>query len=132
MRFTFALSLLSGAAALPEPIATTLHKVSLSQGRSLTHANGRANIPEIFASLDATLAKFGGKPLPHHEPMAPQSATHSAERQKEEAKKRAKVHLNAQVNSKETTNSTSISYERSYHGPVTIGSGEGNAQTFEL
>lgn len=132
MRLTFALSLLSGAAALPEPSATTSHKVSLSKGRSLTHVNGRANIPGILASLNATLAKVGREPLPHYEPVALQQATQSAERHKEKTKKHAKVNLNDQGTLETIHPISSIATDMIYYGPVTIGSVDGNAQLFEL
>lgn len=133
MKLTFALGLFSSTLALPEPSATTSHKVSLSKGRSLTHENGRANIPGIFASLNATLAKFGGEPLPHYEPLALQQAKQAAKKRKGKAKGRVNVPLTDEASSPKTrTNSTPPYTDITYYGPVTIGSGDGNAQTFGL
>lgn len=132
MRRTFALGLLSGTLALPRTSVTTSHKVSLSQYRSLTDANGRANIPGIFASVNATLAKLGGKPLPYYEPVALQQAKQAAERRNEKAKRQHTVPLKDQeATTRSNMNSTPPS-DLIYYGPVTIGSGDGNAQTFEL
>lgn len=133
MRLIFALGLLSGTLALPGPSVTTSHKVSLSQHRSLTDVNGRANIPGIFASINATLAKLGGEPLPYYEPVALQQAKQVAERRKEKVKRKHTVPLTDQQGFVlPRTNSTPPFADAIYYGPVTIGSGDGNAQTFEL
>lgn len=133
MRLTFALGLLSRTLALPEPSATTIHKVPLSKGLSLTHANGRANIPAIFASVNATLAKFGGEPLPHYEPLALQQAKQAAEKREDQAKELVNVPLTDQpFYSLKIFNSTPPDQDLTYYGPVTIGSGDRNAQTFKL
>ncbi|KAG6360358.1 hypothetical protein INS49_011416 [Diaporthe citri] len=115
MKLAFAPLLLSGALALPEPGTATSHKVSMSNGHSLTRPDGRANVPGIFASLNATLMKFGTKPLPHYEPVAQQQAEYAAERHRQKA-----------------TNKMVLAMDDKYYGPVTIGSKDGNAQTFEL
>lgn len=134
MRPTFALSLLSGPGtlALPRTSATTSHKVSLSQYRSLNDANGRANIPGIFASVNATLEKLGGKPLPYYEPVALQQAKQAAERRNEKAKRQHTVPLKDQEATTRSSMNTTPRSDLIYYGPVTIGSGDGNAQTFEL
>jgi hypothetical protein len=125
MKFILALSLFSGALALPEPHATASHKVSLSKGRSLTYSDGRANIHEIFASLDATLAKFQHiKPFPHDERVALDQAKQAARRRKEKVKSLVNVPLTDQY--------SLLTTDLTYYGPVTIGSGDGNAQTFQL
>lgn len=127
MKFILALSLLSGALALPTPHATASHKVSLSKGRSLTHSNGRANIPEIFASLDATLAKFQHiKPLPHYKPVEPHQAEQPARTRQGKSRRPVNVPLTDQYSS------DALSTDIAYYGPVTIGSGDGSAQTFQL
>ncbi|KAH8770105.1 aspartyl protease [Diaporthe sp. PMI_573] len=125
MKFILALSLFSGALALPEPHATASHKVSLSKGRSLTYSDGRANIHEIFASLDATLAKFQHiKPFPHDERVALDQAKQAARRRKEKVKSLVNVPLTDQY--------SLLTTDLTCYGPVTIGSGDGNAQTFQL
>lgn len=130
MKSTIALSLFSCALALPEPQATASHKVSLRHGRILTHANGRANVPGIFACINATLAKFGRKPLPHYEPVALQQAEQAAKRRKRKAKE--PVNLPLTIEDSHPDEPGQLSTGLLYYGPVTIGSGDGDAQTFQL
>ncbi|KAI4597169.1 hypothetical protein LQW54_006612 [Pestalotiopsis sp. IQ-011] len=71
MKSVLALSLLSGALALP---ASSPLKVSVGQRSSLTRDNGEADIAGIFASLNQTLHKYNLKPLPYYAPVAQKQA----------------------------------------------------------
>lgn len=125
MKSAVVLSLLSGALALPAPSpAPAGKKVSMGKKHLLTRANGAANVPGIFASLNSTLIKYGKQPLPYYEPVAQQQAEQAAERRKVKAKRQSNEALTDQY--------VSPSEDAAYYGPVTIGSGDGSAQTFEL
>lgn len=133
MKLAFALHSLFGALALPEPSTETSHKVSLRTRQSLTFPDGRADVSGIFASLNATLMKFGTNPLPHHEPVAQQQAEYAAERHRHKAMSGVNVPLKDQgFFTHSGSNRTVIAMDDKYYGPVTIGSSDGNAQTFEL
>ncbi|ETS75160.1 hypothetical protein PFICI_13644 [Pestalotiopsis fici W106-1] len=71
MKSVLALSLLSGALALP---ASNPLKVSAGKRYSLTRDNGEANIAGIFASLNQTLHKYNLQPLPYYAPVAEKQA----------------------------------------------------------
>lgn len=125
MKSAVVLSLLTGALALPAPAsAPNSKKVSLGKKHMLTRSNGAANVPGILASLNSTLIKYGKQPLPYYEPVAKQQAEQAAERRKVKAKRQSSVALTDQY--------VSPSEDAAYYGPVTIGSGDGSAQTFEL
>lgn len=97
MKPAVVLSLLSGALALPAPATTPAgQKVSIGKKHLLTRANGAANVPGIFASLNSTLIKYGKQPLPYYEPVAQQQAEQAAERRKIKAKAKARSTLTTQ------------------------------------
>jgi hypothetical protein len=134
MKFTTALGLVSGAMALPPRApkhhAIAPHKVSLSRGRGLTHPGAIANIPEIIASLGATRAKLQhNKPLPQDrdEHMRTHQAGQDAGTRRWEVEGPGSVPLADQYLSMGI-----FSTDKAYYGPVTVGSGDGNAQTFQL
>lgn len=125
MKSAVVLSLLSSALALPAPTSGPgSKKVTLGKKHMLTRSNGAANVPGILASLNSTLIKYGKQPLPFYEPVAQQQAEQAAERRKVKAKRQSNEALTDQY--------VSPSEDAAYYGPVTIGSGDGSAQTFEL
>lgn len=126
MKSAVVASLLSGALALPAPAPSSpLNKVSVGKKHVLTRSDGRANVPGVFASLNSTLAKWGGAPLPYYAPVAQQQAAQASERRQARAAKR-------QAYEALTDQYEGDSEDAAYYGPVTIGSGDGSAQTFQL
>lgn len=127
MKFMLALGIFSGALALLEPHATGPHKVSLSKGNSLTHSNGSAKVPHLFASLSSALAKFQkSKPHLRDQPVAQHRAERTAGRRRGMARGPPNLPLTDRYEG------TGLLQDLCYYGPVTIGSSDGNAQEFQL
>lgn len=125
MKSAIVLSLFSGALAMPAiaPEASSM-RVSMGKKHLLTRSDGRANVPGILASLNNTLIKWGSAPLPYYAPLAEQQAAATSERRMAREKRQANEPLTDQYEG--------TSEDAAYYGAVTIGSGDGHAQTFEL
>ncbi|KAI1849147.1 hypothetical protein JX265_012780 [Neoarthrinium moseri] len=120
MKSTVALSLLSGALALPaaNPAPQT---VSFGKRNMLTRPNGEANVAGILASLNHTLHKYNLKPLPYYAPVAVlQAELFSVDVEKRQA-------------NLPLIDQTQLGTEDvAYYGSITIGGGDGKAQKFNV
>lgn len=134
MKSAVVASLLSGALALPATAApkaarsASPNKVPIGTKHIVTRSDGRANVPGVFASLNNTLAKWGAAPLPYYAPVAEQQAAQVSERREA----RAAAARKRQAYEALTDQYEGDSEDAAYYGPVTIGSGDGSPQTFQL
>lgn len=120
MKAAVALSLVSGALAMPAPVPAP-ERIPLSKGNMITRANGEVNVAGFLASLNHTLHKYNQKPLPYYAPVAEKQAEMAATRK---AKRQANLAL--------TDQSQLGSEDVAYYGAITIGSGDDAAQQFNV